>query len=398
MDDEQRVAVRRQPEVIDAAEIGQRFDVAARDGHAVNFPGARVANVGAEEEMQAVGAQHGFLDDELTPRERSRAPRADLLRVELREARRLGLEPQRRVVGQPAEVVMRVVDPRRVRKPVQHFKLGRLDTRRDDPAVLVVSRVQLQGDAAAVVGPHGLLHLDGARFRRLQLLLDLFAVGPALDVPLDGALAQVFEWVLVGTGQLVECELHNLAVGEIDEPGRVRRRHVAANARAQLLCLRVATLRDVVGHDATFATLEILWLCHDEQVTRVRRQHHAGLLEALAEVQRQRRARGTAGTALRTEVVERLCAPLVLDHGLVEPALVFAQDVEGLLLVRVVLETQVGKLAHEPRGEIVLDVTRFAAVADGLAAEHELRVAFAGRTARELPHVAVGEPAPRSAL
>src|SRR5690606_615595 len=76
--------------------------------------------------------------------------------VEVRVAAVLGYEPQRTLVRHPAEFVEVPVDPGRIGQPVAraYRRLCRVD--RDQPAVLVVDRMQHHRRRMAVVAP-----LDG---------------------------------------------------------------------------------------------------------------------------------------------------------------------------------------------------------------------------------------------
>ena len=182
-----------------------------------------------------------------------------------------------------------------------------------DPAVLVVDRANLDRDRAAVVAPFDaaaaavfgvgndahralfrlvvlavFLVVLAARRRRLRRLVLIGFRARGLFV----FLAHAFQRIVVDARQVVGGELVLRMRDEIEQQHRLRRRIVAADARALVFLFLVAGFGDEVLQLAGLALVVALRRREHEHPASVGTERSAFDLHVVAEVERLRRAAG----------------------------------------------------------------------------------------------------------
>jgi hypothetical protein len=233
---QQLAAVRRQREALDAFQVRDFARAAVLRVHGADFIRARGLAVAEHVGSAAVDAPLHVAGFPFAAGERARAA-VDRLGVQVGVAAFLGLEPQRVVVRQPAEVAVVEVDPGFVGEAVLRFEFGGGQVDGGDPAVLVVDRAQHDGGLLAVQAPaHGVGAVGDAQravaLQRIEL----------------GRRAQLRQRVDRDAGQGVEGDVLHLVRGQVDQFQGVRRRAAAADAGALVVHLFVARFGHVARH------------------------------------------------------------------------------------------------------------------------------------------------------
>ena len=319
------------------------------------------------------------------------------LDVQLRPATGFGFEPQRAVVGQPAEFVEAPVDPGRIGQPVlcDQLVIGEIDA--GDPAVLVVDRAQLDRQLAAVVAPcdaaatavvatgHDAYQAHVGRLQRCRLvgLAVLLQRGHRL-------LAQGGQRIVLDAGQPIGLQCVLLVMGQVEQPQRLRRRVIAADVVARVLRLGVAAVGHVMIDLRRLALLVSLRRGHQQQPAAVWRQLAVDQPDLVAQPERRRRA-PRVGRFQRLALIEHgLLVGLDLAQGLEQLQLQPAQIIR-LLRLRVVGELQFGDRRGHAAGQVVAVPVVAVAILQRAAIGGKLRRRLVLRRDRHLAAPAAGQ-------
>ena len=390
-------AIRREREVVHAFEVRHLLHGATRDRHAIHVVVVGRLLVGVEVEPLAVGRHHRARYFIAGAGQRARLA-VQRLHEQLRPTRCFRLEPQRGVVGQPAEFIEAPVDPGRIGEPVLRHQLviGEIDGH--DPAVLVVVGDQFHRKVVAIRTPceRGIArferHLEVDRHRtRLGRRERGGFGGMAFLLQLRDALgAQVMQGVVVDAGQAIRRQRVLLVVLQVQQDKRLGRGAVAADIGARGLRFGVAGFVDVVDDVRALAALVGLRHRHHQQPARVGRQrsHHHPYL--VAEVERRRCAVRVLGIELVGMFAHGILVGLVGAQGR-EQAELQAFQLVGLGVGRVVFGLQGRGLRYHAGGGIPDEPFIALAPTHQLAVGGNLQAGLAGVVAGDLAGRAIGD-------
>ncbi len=184
-------------------------------------------------------------------------------------------------------------------------------------------------------------------------------------------------------GQVVERQFVRLVRDEVEQPHRLRRGIVAADARAFGFLFLVARFGDEMLQLAVAALVVTLRRGDHEQVARIWRQRGADDVDLVTEPERRGRARGVALAERLVVFAFRVTIGLDVAQGR-EQAQLQAAEVVGLLRLRILFRLDDCGGAADAAREIVLEPVRADPVLHRAAVGGELRRGFGFGRAREL--------------
>ncbi len=350
--DEQPPTVEREAGRAHAAQRRDLVRVAGGDVDPVDLVAPRMLGIRAVVDRPAVGGELRLRDDE-RPSGQSRRLGAGVGAnlVEPGVALFLGEIVERGVVGQPAEIVVVVVDPGGVVQVMERAQRRSVEVDGGDPAVLVVAALEHHRDALSVASPLQVEDLDRpglplvvARVALLGRALPLLGLPSCL-----GRLSEVGQRIFEDRRQGREVQGVDLVGVEVQEQELLGKGLSAAYLGPHLFDLDVAALGHPERHLRRLARAAVGRCGHDEQPAAVGRQRRPHELYLVAEIEGEGSAGGVAPLLLALAFSALLALAFAVADGIEEALLLGGEIVVVLFALEGILfQAQVGDLVLQP--------------------------------------------------